>query len=342
MSSPTDTPRRPARAGSDASPSFASGPEARAQRASDGRTARASGERSRTGRSGTSETWTVLRLLRWTTDHFAERGIETARLDAECLLAHALGVERLRLYLDFEKPVTPDERAVFRELVRRRGAERVPVALLLGRREFWSLPLQVSPDVLVPRPETETLVQAALDLLPPDSEARVLEIGTGSGAIALALASERPGIRITATDLSAAALELARRNADELHMADRIRQVKGHLFDPVDGETFDLVVSNPPYVAESQRADLPPELLHEPPGALFAGPDGTSVLRELVEGVHRVLAPGGALALELSPEQAPRVADWCRAQGLHNVSERRDLAGRVRVVAAAHRAEGGA
>ncbi len=284
----------------------------------------------------------MLRLLRWTTDHFAQRGIETARLDAECLLAHALGMDRLRLYLDFEKPVTPAERAVFRELVRRRGADRVPVAYLVGRREFWSLPLRVSPDVLVPRPETEILVEAALDLLPPESEARVLEIGTGSGAVALALAHERPGIRLTATDLSAAALELAGRNADELRMAERIHWVQGHLFEPVEGETFDLVVSNPPYVAESQRAELPPELLHEPSEALFAGPDGTELLRELVEGVSGVLAPAGALALELSPEQAPRVADWCRARGLHNVSERRDLSGRVRVVAAAHRVEGGA
>ena len=284
----------------------------------------------------------MLRLLRWTTDHFTQRGIETARLDAECLLAHALGMDRLRLYLDFEKPVTPAERAVFRELVRRRGADRVPVAYLVGRREFWSLPLRVSPDVLVPRPETEILVEAALDLLPPESEARVLEIGTGSGAVALALAHERPGIRLTATDLSAAALELAGRNADELRMAERIHWVQGHLFEPVEGETFDLVVSNPPYVAESQRAELPPELLHEPSEALFAGPDGTELLRELVEGVSGVLAPAGALALELSPEQAPRVADWCRARGLHNVSERRDLSGRVRVVAAAHRVEGGA
>ncbi len=309
-----------------------------AQRASEGRKPeRPASEVRRPAKAS----WTVLELLRWTTDHFTQRGIETARLDAECLLAHALGVERLRLYLDFEKPTTPAERAAFRELVRRRGTDRVPVALLLGRREFWSLPLEVSPDVLVPRPETETLVEAALDLLPADSEARVLEIGTGSGAVALALASERPGIRITATDLSPAALELAGRNADGLHMAERIHRVQGHLFDPVDGESFDLVVSNPPYVAESQRAELPPELLHEPPGALFGGPDGTEVLREIVGGVRRVLAPGGALALELSPEQAPRVADWCRAQGLHNVSERRDLAGRVRVVVAAHRAEGG-
>ena len=131
-------------------------------------------------------------LLKWTTGHFTERGIETARLDAECLLAHALGTDRLRLYLDFEKPVTEAERACFRELVRRRGGERIPVAQLLGRREFWSLPLRVSRDVLAPRPETETLVEAALELLPAAAEARVLELGTGSGAVALALAGSAP------------------------------------------------------------------------------------------------------------------------------------------------------
>jgi len=285
--------------------------------------------------------WSVLELLRWTTTHFAERGIDSARLDAECLLAHALGTDRLRLYLDFEKPVTDDERAVFRELVRRRGSDRVPVAQLLGRREFWSLPLRVNGDVLAPRPETETLVEAALERLPEGAEGRLLEIGTGSGAVALALASERPRARITATDISSRALELARRNADELHLGERIRWLEGSLFEPVAGERFDLVVSNPPYVAESQRAELPPELAYEPDEALFGGPDGTELLRQLVLGVGDVLAPDGCLALELSPEQAPAVTGWCHEVGLLEVSKRRDLAGRVRVLTAAPGSRGG-
>jgi release factor glutamine methyltransferase len=286
-------------------------------------------------------TWTVLELLRWTTSHFSERGIDTARLDAECLLAHALGGDRLRLYLDFEKPVTEAERATFRELVRRRGSDRVPVAQLLGRREFWSLPLRVNDQVLAPRPETETLVEAALERLPQDAEARVLEIGTGSGAVALALASERPRARITATDISARALELAQQNADELHLGERIRWLEGSLFGPVEGERFDLVVSNPPYVAESQRSELPPELAHEPEQALFAGPDGTDLLRRLVFGVSPLLSPGGCLAVELSPEQAPAVAGWCCEVGLLDVDRRRDLAGRVRVLTAALAPRGG-
>lgn len=286
-------------------------------------------------------TWTVLDLLKWTTSHFSERGIETPRLDAECLLAHALGGDRLRLYLDFDKPVTEPERARFRELVKRRGSDRVPVAQLLGRREFWSLPLRVGPEVLVPRPETETLVEAALERLPLEGEVRVLELGTGSGAVALALAQERPRARITATDISLKALELARRNADELHLGEHIRWLEGSLFEPVEGERFDLVVSNPPYVAESLRSELAPELAHEPEEALFAGPEGTDVLRQLVHGVSAVLEPGGSLAVELSSEQAPVVEGWCREVGLLDVGRRRDLAGRVRVLLAGAPPRGG-
>ncbi|MBW1685629.1 MAG: peptide chain release factor N(5)-glutamine methyltransferase [Deltaproteobacteria bacterium] len=291
--------------------------------------------RAASGTRAKKENWTILDLLRWTTQHFQERGIETARLDAECLLAFALGVERMRLYLDFDKPVTQDERAVFRELVGRRGRERVPVAQLVGRKEFWSLSLRVAPGVLAPRPETETLVAAALELLPdPEAEARVLDVGTGSGAVALAIAGERPRALLTATDVSPVALEVARENAEELGLAQRIRLLPGSLFEPVQGERFDLVVSNPPYVAESLRASLPPELDHEPPRALFAGPDGLGVLLPLLRGVGSVLAAGGRLALELSPEQAPRVVGWCREAGLLDVTVRRDLAGRPRVVTA--------
>jgi release factor glutamine methyltransferase len=274
-------------------------------------------------------------LLRWTTDYFAECGIESPRLDAECLLAHALGVDRMRLYLDFDKPASPSERAAFRDLVRKRAAERVPVALLIGAKEFWSLPIRVTSDVLSPRPDTETLVSAALELLPePEMEARVLDLGTGSGAVALAIAKERPKARVTATDLSAEALTIAEKNALVLSMSDRIRFVQGHLFEPVEGEKFELVVSNPPYLAESESSELAPELAHEPKMALFAGPDGLAVLRELVAGVTRFLAPGGGFAVELAPAQAPIVAQWCREAGLLDVRSHRDLADRLRVVSA--------
>jgi release factor glutamine methyltransferase len=278
------------------------------------------------------ESWTILELLRWTTEHFAKQGIESPRLDAECLLAHALGVDRLRLYVEFDKPLGPAERAGFRELVRRRAEQRVPVAQLTGRKEFWSLPLAVTPDVLTPRPETETLIEAALELAPErDAELRVLDIGTGSGAIALALASERPKAKVTATDLSPAALSVARANAERLELTGRVRFLEGSLFEPVAGERFDLVVSNPPYLAEA-AASRPPELAHEPPQALYAGEQGFALLRALAQGVLAHLTPGGGAAFEVSPEQGDRVAGWCREAGLLDVARHRDLARRVRVV----------
>jgi release factor glutamine methyltransferase len=317
--------------------------EAKSQGKAEGRAAspgRAKSQGKAEGRAASpgrakSRVWTVLELLRWTREHFASRGIETPRLDAECLLAFALGVDRLRLYVDFDKPLGPDERARFRELVRRRADERLPVAQLVGRKEFWSLPFRVTADVLVPRPDTETLVTAALDLLPdPDAEARVLDIGTGCGAVALAIAHERPKARVTATDVSAAALAVARTNAAELGLADRVRFLEGPDLEPVAGERFDLVVSNPPYLADGLRGALAPELAHEPAGALFAGPDGLAVLRVLTGGMTGVLDPGAGVALEVAPEQAPRVAGWCREAGLLDVTVARDLAGRPRVVRA--------
>jgi release factor glutamine methyltransferase len=241
----------------------------------------------------------------------------------------------MRLYLDFDKPASPDERDAFREWVRRRADERVPVAQLVGRKEFWSLPLLVTADVLSPRPDTETLVAAALDRLPErDTDARILEIGTGSGAVALAIAHERPKARITATDVSPAALKVAEQNARELGMEGRIEFAEGSLFGPVVGRQFDLVVSNPPYLAESERSELAPELAHEPDIALFAGPDGLAVLRDLVAEVPAFLAPGGGFAVELAPDQAPTVAHWLREAGLGDVVTHRDLAARPRVVSA--------
>jgi release factor glutamine methyltransferase len=279
--------------------------------------------------------WTVLELLRWTTGHFAARGIESSRLDAECLLAHALGSDRLRLYLDFDKPVEAEERARFRGLVRRRAEERVPVAQLTGRREFWSLPLLVTPDVLVPRPETETLVAAALELFPErDAELRLLDLGTGSGAIALALASERPKAGILATDLAPEALRLARRNAEALGLAERVAFAEGDLYAATGGRRFDGIVSNPPYLAESEATGLAPELRHEPRAALFAGADGLAALRRIVAGAPAHLVPGGALAVEIAPDQAEAVAGACRDAGLEAVAVRRDLGGRARVVTA--------
>ncbi|MBW2268772.1 MAG: peptide chain release factor N(5)-glutamine methyltransferase [Deltaproteobacteria bacterium] len=283
----------------------------------------------------TLTTWTILDLLQWTQKYFAEKGIDTARLDAECLLAFVLGVDRMRLYIDYEKPVGEAERATLRELVRRRGTDRVPVAQIIGSKEFWSLDLRVTADVLTPRPDTETLVSAALGLLPDDrAPARILEIGTGSGAVALALASERPRAQVVASDVSAPALAVARENAERCGLLDRVELRQGALFEPVAGQRFDLVVSNPPYLAEAERPSLAPELAHEPDGALFAGPQGLEVLEPLVRQAPDALVPGGGLVVECDPRQADRVAGWCREAGLLSVTKHRDLAGRDRVVAA--------
>jgi release factor glutamine methyltransferase len=279
--------------------------------------------------------WTVLRLLQWTAGHFEEQGIETARLDAEVLLAHALDVSRLQLYLDYEKPVSEVERARYRELVQRRGRDRVPISHLVGVREFWSLPIQVTPDVLTPRPETETLVEAALASIPdPEAEIRILDLGTGSGAIALALARERPRALLTASDISISALKVARETAEKLQLSEQIRFVEGSVFDAVSGEEFDLIVSNPPYIARRDRESLPRELSYEPEEALFGGDDGLEVIRPLVARVRDHLAPGAVFALELDPAQAEAVASSCREAGLNDVEILKDLAQRARVVKA--------
>ncbi len=287
--------------------------------------------------------WTVLELLRWTSDYFAGQGLETPRLDAEILLAHALGLGRLELYLQYEKPVNADERARYRELVRGRASERLPVSLLVGEKEFWSLRFKVTVDVLTPRPDTETLVEAALARL-PDAQRRyrVLDLGTGSGAVALALAQEKPQAEITATDISPRALEVARENARELGSQEAVRFLEGHLYEPVRGERFDLIVSNPPYLARSAADSLPPELDHEPEVALFGGEDGYALLRPLAGESLAMLVSGGWIAVEVDPLQAHTFASWLSQAGLSGVQILPDLVGRDRVVVGRNEPERGA
>lgn len=289
--------------------------------------------------NSTDRVWTVLELLRWTTAYFQRAGIDTARLDAEVLLAFVLDTERLRLYVDYEKPILSEERDRYRALVQRRAGERVPVSQLLGQREFWSLPFRVNADVLTPRPETETLVEAVLSKVAAkkaDSGAaiRILDLGTGSGAIALSLSSELPEAEITATDLSEPALEIAMQNAVHQGVADRIRFLTGDLFQPIAGERFDVVVSNPPYVARLDAASLPPELSHEPEMALFSGADGLDVIRRLVAEANDHLLPGGWLFFELSPEQVEAAQQALSEAGFVEVERHFDLATRPRALGA--------
>lgn len=278
--------------------------------------------------------WTVQRIIDWTTQHFRDHGCETPRLDAEILLAHVRRCERIQLYTHYADLLSPQERAAMRDLVKRR-AKSEPVAYLVGHREFFGLDFHVSRDVLIPRPDTETLVMESLEVLKPLKSAEVLEIGTGSGCIAVALAVNQPAARITAIDISEPALEIARRNAARHRVEDRITFLLGDLFKPLPAEgRFDLIVSNPPYVAESEKGDLQADVVrHEPHQALFAGPDGLDILRQLVAQAGRFLNRNGWLLLELSPEQASAVKDLITADSdWRSVSVIDDLSGQARVI----------
>jgi len=273
--------------------------------------------------------WTRMELVRWTADFFRQHGVPQARLDAELLLAHVLGGSRMDLYLAFDQPLGEAERTRYRELVRRRAKERVPVAYLTGRREFWSLPFRVTEDVLIPRPETETLVKAALDQKPR----RILELGVGSGCISAALARELPDAELVAVDLSPRALELARENLAALALLDRVELVLGDGLRELElAGRFDLVVSNPPYVAKAELETLPPEVRHEPVLALDGGVDGLDVIRHLCAEAPARLERPGALALEVGAGQAAEVGELLRRSGAAEVETKNDLAGIPRVV----------
>lgn len=282
--------------------------------------------------------WTVLRMMRWSGAYLEEKGVERGRLDAEHLLAHALETERLQLYLQYDRPLTASELDRFRPLLRRR-ARREPLQYILGVAAFRELDLTVDPRVLIPRPETEVLVQEVLDWAADAATAGMtaLDVGTGSGAIALSLALEGPFQRVVATDASAEALEVAAENAAARGLEDRVELRHGALFEPLEpGERFHVVVSNPPYVGEVEAAELEPEVTEwEPREALFAGPDGLAVLRALVARAGEHLEEGGLLALELGAGQAgPVVAAVEEAGGWDDIRVRKDLAGRERVLLA--------
>lgn len=277
--------------------------------------------------------WTVLDVIKWTTGRFTARGIASPRLDAELLAAHAFGMERVQLYTHFDRPLSADELASLRELVRRRQAGE-PVAYLTGKKEFWSLDLRVDGRVLVPRPDTETLVEVALSLLPKGQACRVADIGTGSGAIALSLKRERPEADVVAVDRSPDALAVARDNAERLSLA--VRFFEGDLLAPLAGEgPFDLITANLPYIPTADLGDLAPEVRSEPRLALDGGADGLDLIRRLLvegSGVRASLVPGGAVALEIGVGQAETVAALLRSADLVDTVIRCDLAGRERVV----------
>lgn len=285
------------------------------------------------------EAWTIQRLLDWTQSHFAKHGIDSARLDAELLLASALGVDRVYLYTHFDKPLDPEERGPFREYVRRRGA-REPVSQILGRREFYGRAFRVTADVLTPRPETEHLVDAVLEWSKGQPVSRVLDLCTGSGAIAVSIAAEMPETQVVATDISEPALAVARSNVEALGVGAKVDLRLGSLFEPVAGERFAIVVCNPPYVAAGERDALPPEVReHEPDVALFGGPDGLEVIRPLCSQALAHLRPGGLLALEIGWRQGETVQKLLAEAGFQTIELRPDLQGHPRVVLASNHAE---
>ncbi len=285
------------------------------------------------------DTWTIGRLLKWTTDFLKQRGAESPRLDAEVLLAAAKGCERIALYTSFEDEADEPLRTRFRELVKRR-ADGTPVAYLVGKREFYSLPFEVTPDVLIPRPETEHLVIEILDRakeLGPGKALEIADVGTGSGIIAICAARQLPQARLTAIDISPGALEVAKRNAARHKVSERIEFLVSDLFAALPAERkFHIIASNPPYVSEAELAALAPDVRdHEPRGALVAGPKGTEVIERLIPLAAERLTPGGWLMMELSPMIEPAVRELIvQHGGFETPATVKDLAGLPRLVTA--------
>ncbi|MFN2568012.1 MAG: peptide chain release factor N(5)-glutamine methyltransferase [Candidatus Dormibacteria bacterium] len=283
---------------------------------------------------------TVLEVVRLSTTYLDEHGSGTPRLDAELLASHALGIGRIDLYLQHDRPLADPDLTAIRTLVRRRGGGE-PVAHLLGRRDFYGRSFVVSPAVLIPRPDTEALVEVVLGWARAAGAERgegprIADLGTGSGCIACTLAAELPGARVLATDVSAQALEVAAVNAHSLGVADRDVLVEGSWGDALaeGGARFDVVVSNPPYVATGELAELAVDVRdHEPQLALDGGPDGLIAYAAVLETAERVLRPGGLVAVEVDPRRADAVAAMMRSiipRG--ETATAADLTGRTRVV----------
>lgn len=284
------------------------------------------------------QTWTLGRLLTWTTDFLRDKGADSPRLDAEVLLAHARGCERIELYTAFEQEADEPLRLAFRELVQRRAAG-TPVAYLVGHREFFSLSFEVTPDVLIPRPETELLVVRALDLaksMPEQTDLKIADVGTGSGILAVCCAKHLSTSQVTAIDVSQAALEVAQRNATTHKVEGRVDFVCSNLFDDCPAADYDLIVSNPPYVASAEMAGLDATVGdHEPHLALDGGEQGTEIIERLIPQAARRLRPGGWLLMEVSPNNAQQVEQLIDgAEGLELQETLADLAGLARVVQA--------
>lgn len=278
---------------------------------------------------------TVLEIIKRTTEFFQKHGIESPRLNAELLVGHSLGLKRMQLYLQFERPLAEAELAKIRPLVKRRS-EREPLQYIVGTTEFGGLTLKVDRRALIPRPETELLVEIAKELFAAAPPARVLDLGTGSGAIALALANHFATAAVMAVDVSAEALALAGENAASLGLAERVKFLQSDWFAAVPAEErFDLVVANPPYLSDAETRETAPEVQKfEPWNALSAGPDGSEALRRIIAAAPQRLTAGGGLLLETGIAQHAQLLEAAKAAGFASAESRRDLTGRDRFVIA--------
>lgn len=280
-----------------------------------------------------NEPWTVRRVLEWTIEHLKKSGSDTPRLDAEILLAHARGCQRIKLYVDYDVELDDEHRAAMRELVKRRAAHE-PVAYLVGFREFFGLDFAVQKGVLIPRPDTETLVVKSLELAAPFAAPRILDLCTGSGCIAIATAKNCAKAKLTAVEIDPAVRDVAQRNIEKHALTERVELLLGDLFGPVAGREFEIIVSNPPYVPDAEIATLEPDVrLHEPELALRGGADGLDIVRRIISQGATYLVPGGAMLLEISSEQADTVVGLFETAGGYEPARIvKDLAGKSRVV----------
>ena len=264
--------------------------------------------------------WTIQKLLNWVTEYLTNKGVDSPRLSAELLLCHVLALTRIELYTQFDKPVPQRQLDMLRDLVKRAGLHE-PVAYLTGRTEFYSIELDITADCLIPRPETELLVQRAIEFLRMrDGVQFVCDLCTGSGCIAVAIAKNFPDARVIATDISAGSLEVAARNVTKHGLNERIELLQGDLFEPLVGQLdvteFDMIVCNPPYVSSAEYETLAPNVKdYEPKSALLAGTDGLDVYRRLIDRADSFLKPGAALVLEIGYGQGPAVLDLLEQTG---------------------------
>jgi len=281
-----------------------------------------------------ADVWTVKRILEWTAGFLKQKDVESPRLEAELLLAHARQCPRIRLYTDFDAELTESQRTQMRESVQRR-AKREPLAYIIGTREFYGRSFDVGHGVLIPRPETETLIDVCLERIPKSEPRHIVEVGFGSGCIAITIARQRPACRVAATDVSDRALDIANRNVQKHEVSGRVTLLAGDILQPLlaGGPQFDGLVSNPPYIRDDERKGLQPEVaLHEPAEALFAGSDGLDIVRRIVIDAPKVLKPGAFIVLEVDPAQCKTVVTLLESAGFHTINIHRDLSGNDRIV----------